>query len=502
MEDDGFSWAFSDVYGPVDDCERLALWEELSVVKGLWSLPWCVVGDFNVVRSPSERSIGGQWTPAMMQFSEFIDGHELIDLPLEGATFTWSSGREVPTLSRLDRFLIYGKWKEKFPDAVQAGLATVTSNHIPLVLDCGGLRPHCTPFRFENMWLRAVHFQGKVRSWWEEDMVVGTSSFILSGKLRFLKNKLKRWNKEVNGNLEWRKNRALADIAEIDRLEGGGWDGLESSFTKEEVLKALKSCNGDKAPGPDGFTMTFLLESWEVVRQEVIGTFHEFHSNGREDGFRREMEEMDRRVCFLSQIFCVGEWVSIQLMRRAMDFGFIRGFRIGPDSVQQMEISHLLFMDDTLVFCDIDVSQLRYLICVLVYFQTVSGLKVNMGKSVLVHVGEVQEVASLAAVIGCGTSSFLISYLGLPLGDSSRSVGSWNPVIKRFERRLAGWKKQYLSKGGKVTLVKSTLSNLPTYFLSLFQIPSSIVGRLEMLQRNFLWGGQGEEFKFHLVRWE
>jgi hypothetical protein len=35
----------------------------------------------------------------------------------------------------------------------------------------------------------------------------------------------------------------------------------------------------------------------------------------------------------------------------------------------------------------------------------------------------------------------------------------------------------YLSKGGRLTLIKSTLSNLPTYYLSLFPI-----------QRDFLWG--------------
>ena len=38
--------------------------------------------------------------------------------------------------------------------------------------------------------------------------------------------------------------------------------------------------------------------------------------------------------------------------------------------------------------------------------------------------------------------------------------------FREVERRLAGWKQLYLSKGGKVTLIKSTLSNIPTYFLS------------------------------------
>jgi hypothetical protein len=49
----------------------------------------------------------------------------------------------------------------------------------------------------------------------------------------------------------------------------------------------------------------------------------------------------------------------------------------------------------------------------------------------------------------------------------------------------------YLSKGGRVTLIKSTLANVPTYFLSLFHLPKSVAACLEKLQRDFLWGGLG-----------
>ena len=59
----------------------------------------------------------------------------------------------------------------------------------------------------------------------------------------------------------------------------------------------------------------------------------------------------------------------------------------------------------------------------------------------------------------------------------------------------------YIYLKGKVTLIKSTLSNLPTYFLSLFPIPVGVARKLEKIQRDFLLSGLGEEFKYHLVSW-
>ena len=46
-------------------------------------------------------------------------------------------------------------------------------------------------------------------------------------------------------------------------------------------------------------------------------------------------------------------------------------------------------------------------------------------------------------------------------------------------------------------LLKSTLSSLPTYFLSLFTIPTHVANKIEKLQRDFLWG----DSKTHLVGW-
>jgi hypothetical protein len=77
----------------------------------------------------------------------------------------------------------------------------------------------------------------------------------------------------------------------------------------------------------------------------------------------------------------------------------------------------------------------------------------------------------------------------------------WNGVVEKTVRTLASWKRSYLSKTGRIALIKCTLSNLPTYLLSLLPIPAAVAKRIESVQYDFLWGGVGEEFKFHLVNW-
>ena len=91
--------------------------------------------------------------------------------------------------------------------------------------------------------------------------------------------------------------------------------------------------------------------------------------------------------------------------------------------------------------------------------------------------------------------------LGRGIGAAFNSLMVWDGVEECFRRRLAMWKRQYISKGGRLTLIRSTMSSMPIYLMSLFYLPRKVRLRLEKIQRDFLWGGGVLAHKPHLVRW-
>jgi len=151
--------------------------------------------------------------------------------------------------------------------------------------------------------------------------------------------------------------------------------------------------------------------------------------------------------------------------------GLLSGFSVGFMGNETLVVNHLLFADDILIFCGAQAEHVRNLRCTFLCFEAMSGLRINLSKSELVPIGKVEDVESLTHILGCRIGSLPMTYLGMPLGASFKSISIWNGVIEKVERRLASWKKLYLSKGGRVTLIHSTLSSIPTYYLSLFPIP-------------------------------
>ena len=83
------------------------------------------------------------------------------------------------------------------------------------------------------------------------------------------------------------------------------------------------------------------------------------------------------------------------MLRRVEGAGLIRGFNIEGRRDGGERVSHLLFADNTILFCDADVEQILHIRLLLLSFQVVTGLKVNVHKSEMVPIEEVDDVHAL-----------------------------------------------------------------------------------------------------------
>nr|XP_016438073.1 PREDICTED: uncharacterized protein LOC107764061 [Nicotiana tabacum] len=142
--------------------------------------------------------------------------------------------------------------------------------------------------------------------------------------------------------------------------------------------------------------------------------------------------------------------------------GWVKGFEVNMSGANNLEITHLQYADDTLVFCDAEKEQLRFLRIILVLFEGVSGLHINWRKSNIFPINEVNNMEQLTQILGGEVGSLPTVYLGMPLGARSKSKEIWNSVIEQCEKKLSRWKSQYLSLGGRLVLINSVLDSFPT----------------------------------------
>ncbi|KAM0024447.1 putative reverse transcriptase zinc-binding domain-containing protein [Helianthus debilis subsp. tardiflorus] len=187
-------------------------------------------------------------------------------------------------------------------------------------------------------------------------------------------------------------------------------------------------------------------------------------------------------------------------MKRACNLGIFNGCQLpngGP------LISHLCYADDVLfvgTWSDRNITALNRL---LRWLSLVTGVKINRSKSKVYGVGvSASEVNSFARLINCEAGSFPFVYLGIPIGVNMKKAKFWKPVVEKFTAKLSKWKARHLSFAGRMTLAKSVLGSLPSYFLSLFAAPKCVVQKLEKIRREFIWGKTNAGHKLRWVRWE
>ena len=110
------------------------------------------------------------------------------------------------------------------------------------------------------------------------------------------------------------------------------------------------------------------------------------------------------------------------LINRTMSEGFLFGCRVKERGGDGTQITHLLSADDTLVFCEASHDHMTYLSWLLIWFEVISDLRINLDMSEILLVGKVENLEILALELGWKVGALPFTYLGLPLAALYKSV--------------------------------------------------------------------------------
>jgi len=174
------------------------------------------------------------------------------------------------------------------------------------------------------------------------------------------------------------------------------------------------------------------------------------------------------------------------IVRQSLKARLLTCLKFGRD---ETELSILQFADDTVFLCEDSYPNVVTLKAILRGFEVASGLKINFYKSKLAGINVSRHnMACYTKTLNCAQMGIPFKYLGLEVGGNPRKKKFWDPVVNKLKARLNVWKGRFLSMAGRICLIKSVLTAIPLYYLSLFRAPVAVYKSITRIQRRFLWG--------------
>ena len=240
------SWYLTNVYGPCQVERRMAFIDWFANIDMPQDTDWLVLGDFNFIRKPEDRSKPGGDINDMLIFNEAISNLGLIELPLKGRKFTWSNMQQEPLLERLDWFFTSESWTISYPATSVSALAKPISDHVPCVIDIGTKIPKAEIFRFENHWLQHSSFKQIVQNGWNIPVGHVDLAKKVNAKLKNTRRALKLWSKSLSSlkkDIDFVNS--IIDFLEIIE-EGRTLHQMEinlKEMAKEHMLELLEKQN-------------------------------------------------------------------------------------------------------------------------------------------------------------------------------------------------------------------------------------------------------------------
>ncbi|WVZ52900.1 hypothetical protein U9M48_003903 [Paspalum notatum var. saurae] len=194
--------------------------------------------------------------------------------------------------------------------------------------------------------------------------------------------------------------------------------------------------------------------------------------------------------------------LAIDLLQQILNLATQHGI-LTPLPLTSAKLRTSLYADDAAIFLNPVREELAALKEILHIFGKASGLVTNFEKS-SIHPIRCEEIDldHILHHFQGSRGAFPCRYLGLQLHTRPLRKVHIQPLIEKIENRLAGWKGHLLNRAGRLTLISSVLSSMPTYHLSVFPLAAWARKRIDKIRHSFLWKGKAETNGGHcLVSW-
>jgi len=209
-----------------------------------------------------------------------------------------------------------------------------------------------------------------------------------------------------------------------------------------------------------------------------------------------------RQGCPLSPLLflLVAEGLS-RLIHKARNEGKVKGIEVAIN----LYITHLLFVDDILIFTNGSQNELKEFKCIFDLFIKATGMQINIGKSqACLSEFDRRERDRLSNLFPFPSQPLEVpfKYLGFWLKPAVYRKADWNWLIAKIESRTSHWSFRWLSRAGRLILIKSVLSAIPVYWAALTWIPKGVMEKIRRICCRFLWAGSKESSGLPWVAWD
>lgn len=93
-------------------------------------------------------------------------------------------------------------------------------------------------------------------------------------------------------------------------------------------------------------------------------------------------------------------------------------------------------------------------------------------------------------------------YMGAPLVLSRKPTNGFGDITSKVLLLIKGWRTKHLSQAGKLALINSVTSAIPTHVISVFSLPDETCNKLDSMNNNFFWGkNENNNNKIHFIGW-